>query len=373
MTGRWQPFEWRNRTARAWVPDPLSERQLDFSTATVRAAEQATAALAATDAALPTNWEPLARLLLRTEGIASSSIEGVRAPVAVVAAAELAGADNDADWIAANLATVATAMAHDGPLTIEMLHAWHTELMGHSQLPDDMIGAFRTAPGWIGGTSPLDAAFVPAPAALVAHLVDRLVAYANADHFDPVTQAALVHAQFETIHPYGDGNGRLGRILIGWLLRRRGVVQRLAPPISVLIARDPGGYISGLHLFREDSPEAWVRWFAGICEAAARHSTTMITSVTALLDEWTSEVADLRVDAAARRLVGLLPQVPVVTAPVAAELLDVSTVAARVALALLADRGIVEAITLQLERGSGRPPTYYAATRLLDATTGWAG
>jgi len=83
--------------------------------------------------------------------------------------------------------------------------------------------------------------------------MDDLVAYANTDHFDPVTHAALLHAQFETIHPYGDGNGRLGRILIGWVLARRRLVDKLPPPISVLIARDPGGYISGLHLFRDGS------------------------------------------------------------------------------------------------------------------------
>ncbi|MDZ7732438.1 MAG: Fic family protein [Acidimicrobiia bacterium] len=84
-----------------------------------------------------------------------------------------------------------------------------------------MVGRYRDAQGWIGGSSPLDAGLVPPPPAHLPYLMDDLVAFANADEPDPVTQAAVLHAQFETIHPYGDGNGRLGRVLVGWLLARR--------------------------------------------------------------------------------------------------------------------------------------------------------
>lgn len=238
MNGYWETFNWHGAQARAWVPSPLSDRDFEFREPTVRSAERATAALTNTDTRLPANWEPLARLLLRTEGIASSSIEGVRAPITEIAAAELHATTPSAGWVADNLAAVADALHEPEPLTVDHLHRWHHRLMQHSPLDRDMVGAFREAPGWIGGTSPLDAVFVPAPFEKIPELVDSLIEFANEDHFDPVTQAALVHAQFETIHPYGDGNGRLGRILIGWVLRRRGVVARLPPPISVLIARD---------------------------------------------------------------------------------------------------------------------------------------
>lgn len=374
MSGRWQNMTWRDRAAKAWMPDHLASRTFEFSEATVRAAEQATAALSRSDFALPANWEPLARLILRTEGIASSSIEGVHAPLVEIAAAELAGSTGDAGWIVDNLNAVAEALAEPAPLDVDTLHDWHRTLMHHSSLDPSMIGAFRTAPSWIGGTSPLDAAFVPPPADAVGDLMDELVVYANQDHRDPVTQAALVHAQFETIHPYGDGNGRLGRMLIGWLLRRRGVVVKLPPPISVLIARDPGGYISGLHLFREGPVDTWVRWFADVSLAAARQSDSMIDAVTGILDDFEATVGDLRADAAARRLIPLLPQAPVLTAATVAQLLDTSTRSGRSALDLLQQRGLMHRIPSRLDTkvSLGRPADHYAATALLDAAAGWA-
>ena len=373
MTGRWQRFEWRGRPARAWIPDRLSERSFDFDERTIRATEQATAALRLTDRSLPADFEPLARLLLRTEGIASSSIEGVRAPIVDVAVSEVASSSSNAGWIADNLSAVAEAMSTTGDLSTESLHQWHQRLMVHSPLDPSMVGAFRAAPSWIGGTSPQDAAFVPPPAAAVPGLVDDLIAWANADHLDPVTQAALVHAQFETIHPYADGNGRLGRILIGWVLLRRGVVGRLPPPISVLIARDPGGYISGLHLFREGPSDHYVRWFADVVAASARQSDEMVERISRTLRRWEQDLDDLRSDAAALRLIRQLPQAPVVTAPQVAVLLETSERSARTALELLRQRGMVELVTpAQRDTRRGRPPSHYAATALLDATSEWA-
>ena len=373
MSGRWVEFEWRGRPAQAWMPDPLSQRTFEFAESTVRAAEKATAALAASDGTLPANWEPLARLLLRAEGIASSSIEGVRAPVIEVAVAEISTVATSAGWIADNLATVVDALSHAqqdpaSPLTLDVLHGWHRRLMDHSQLAPEMIGALRTAPSWIGGTSPLDAAFVPPPAGAVPELMQALIGYANSDQHDPVTQAALLHAQFETIHPYGDGNGRLGRVLIGWLLSRRGVFAKLPPPISVLVARDPGGYISGLHLFREGPIDSWVRWFADIAAAAARQSTAMVRAVTAQLDRWQRDLGDLRTDAAAVRLIERLPEAPVVTSARAAELLGVSNRSGRAALEALHARGIIDKVDISSPESSprGRPAQYYAATALLD-------
>ena len=79
-----------------------------------------------------------------------------------------------------------------------------------------MVGDYRSALGWVGGTSPIGAAYIPPPPSVVPRLVDDLVAFAADDGggFDAVSRAALVHAQFEAIHPYGDGNGRLGRVLV---------------------------------------------------------------------------------------------------------------------------------------------------------------
>ncbi len=373
MTGSWERFEFNGRAARAWIPDPLSQRDLSFKPETIRLAEQASAAISASDQVRPVNWEPLARLLLRTEGIASSSIEGVRAPLVDIAIAELEDGLGEAGWIADNLSAATSALESIEPLSHDLLHRWHRQLMGHSHLSPEMIGNYRPAPGWIGGTSPLDAAFVPAPATAIRSLMTALIDFANHDHFDPVTQAGLVHAQFETIHPYGDGNGRLGRILIGWVLRRRGVLTKLPPPISVLISRDPAGYISGLHLFREGPVDAYVRWFARIADAAATQSATMTRVVERQLGHWDAMVSDLRADAAARRIIAMLPEHPVLTAAIISKRLGVSERAARNALAQLADRKILN--TVQAPAGAarrGRTPDYFAATALLEATEAWA-
>ena len=129
--------------------------------------EQAASAARRGSDALPVQWEALARLLLRAEGVASSFLEGLTSPLAEVVAAELDPTVGEtARWVADNLAAVSSAIeeAHDRPLTVEALHRWHRVLMrGARHLPGHLVGSWRDAQGWIGGTSPLDAALVPTP------------------------------------------------------------------------------------------------------------------------------------------------------------------------------------------------------------------
>jgi Fic family protein len=197
-----------------------------------------------------------------------------------------------------------------------------------------------------------------------------LVGFANRTDVDPVVQAAVVHAQFETIHPYGDGNGRLGRVLISWVLARRlGVV--LPPPVSVLIARDPGGYLSGLHQFRDGSVDAYIGWFAEIVGRAGDASVVLGDRVRLLLADWDERLSSLRADAAARRLVGLLPEHPAITSAVAADRLGLSERAARTALEALAERGIVAPMA-PLRTSPGRPYSWWIARELLDLVGRWS-
>src|SRR5438034_1445792 len=132
MAGREVAIRWQGRPARAWLPDALASRPVLLSEATVRRTEQAAAAARRSSDVLPARWEPLARLLLRAEGLASSFIEGVRAPLADVVAAELdPTAGEPATWVAGNLAAVTTATRDAGrrPLTVKALHRWHRTLM----------------------------------------------------------------------------------------------------------------------------------------------------------------------------------------------------------------------------------------------------
>ncbi|MGH9165923.1 MAG: Fic family protein, partial [Acidimicrobiales bacterium] len=364
MGGVERAVSWNGRRVMAWIPDPLAGLSPNLSPGVIRRTERAAAAVRRADDHLPVAAEPLARLLLRAEGVASSNIEGIRAPLADVVAAELdpVTASGSAAWVAGNLAAIAEALAgaQHRKLSVAALHRWHRQLMASSPLSPPMIGAFRRTQSWIGGRSPLDAAFVPPPAEEVGRLMADLVAFANDDRLDTVTQAALVHAQFETIHPYGDGNGRIGRVLVLWVLARRLAVAT-PPPLSTLLVRDPGGYLSGLYWFRIGEVDRWVGWFAEVVERAGETESEWAESIAGILDRWSTRTADLRADSTARSVLGLLPALPVTNATVVANRLGVSDRTARAALADLADRGILAPFAPTHRRGGGRPSLWWLA------------
>jgi Fic family protein len=231
-------------------------------------------------------------------------------------------------------------------------------------LPGHLVGAFRTEQSWVGGTSPRDAAYVPPPPELVGELMDDLVAFANRDELDPVTQAAVLHAQFESVHPYGDGNGRIGRVLIGWVLSHR-LGLMVPPPVSTLIARDPGGYLAGLTLFRLGRLDVWVEWVATALQRSSEVADALMASTEELVQQWRFKLAGVRRDAAVHRVVDLLVERPVLSAPVVADRLGVSVVAAHTALSQLAAFGIVEPYEPR-PSGRGRPTHYWVAGQLLE-------
>lgn len=372
------PIVWRGRRAKAFVPTRLADRDLMLASSTIAAAARAHAAVEHGAETMPEDYAALARLLLRAEGVASSFIEGVTAPVVDIVLAELDDrvAPSAAAWVAGNLAAVTEAIeeAHTGPLTVDSLCRWHRTLMTGSPTPAQHVGALRTEQGWIGGTSPLDAHLVTPPPGEVPALVDDLVAYVNRDDVDPVSQAAIAHAQFEIIHPFADGNGRVGRVLVAWILVRR-LALITPPPVSTRIAADVGGYGSGLVLFRMGDHNAWVRWFAEAVSGAGRAQRELIASVARLQREWRERLSApregsrrVRSDAAAWRTLELLPRHLVLTGPIVAREIDVPLKSATAALRDLVDAGVlVEQGTAQVS-GRGRPSHLYTSAELLGLT-----
>ena len=370
--GHEEAIVWNGAPVRAWVPHLLASQDFEVGVRTARRTEQAVAAVRA-EGAVSARFESLALMLLRAEGVASSYIEGLRTPYRDVAAAEIGDTSNPtAVWVADNLATVRQALGGAGrPLAVEDIHHWHRRLMGPTgHLPDEMVGAFRTAQSWIGGTTPRDASFVPPPPGRVEDLMADLVAFVNAERVDPVTQAAVAHAQFETIHPYGDGNGRIGRILIGWILAHR-IGITVPPPVSVFIARDPGGYLAGLTRFRLGELDPWVDWLAAELRYSCEAARGLIEGSEQLLVQWARHVGDLRGDATARRVLPLLIEHPVVSSDLVAVLVEVSERAARAALTMLADRGILEPFD-RAPVGPGRPRRFWMAPDIIALITSWS-
>jgi len=372
------PIVWRGRRALAFVPNRLADRDLTLDSRTVADAARAQAAVEHGAQTMPEDFAALARLLLRAEGVASSFIEGVTAPVVdiVLAEADESGAPSAAAWVASNLAAVTEAVeaAHAGPLTVERLCAWQRTLMTASPTPAQHVGVLRMEQGWIGGASPLEAHLVTPPPDEVPALVDDLIAYVNRDDIDPVSQAAIAHAQFEITHPFGDGNGRVGRVLVAWVLVRR-LSLVTPPPVSARIAADVGGYSSGLVLFRMGDHNAWVRWFAAAVSGAGRAQQELVASVERLQREWRERLAGpradsrrVRSDAAAWRVLNLLPRRLVLTGPIVASELAIPLKSANAALHDLVDAGILVEHGTVRASGRGRPSRLYTSAELLGLT-----
>ena len=365
---------WQGRRVEAFVPATLP-RAVDLPERVVRATERAAASLQRVDDRLGHRFEPLARLLLRAEGVASSYIEGVRAPAELVAVAQLdaEAVDATAAWVADNLAVVDASLARarsGSALTADDLHRWHARLMAHGALPDELVGHYRRVQNWIGGPSPRQAAYVPPPPDHVPRLMGDLVRAANTSKLDPISLAAVVHAQFEAIHPYGDGNGRLGRVLLGWVLARRAGVA-VPPPVSVVIARDPGGYLSGLTRWRQGDVAGWVGWVADAVRRSADQVVDVIGQADELRTRWEALLAGVRADAAARRVLDMLPQYLVVSAPIVADVLHVSAPTARAGIETLAARGILSPLDLRPLR-PGRPAQWWVAAELVSVVSRWS-
>jgi Fic family protein len=365
---------WGGRRVRAFVPALLVDRELGLDVPTAARTAAAATEVGHAAEAMEADYEPLARLLLRSEGVASSYIEGVTAPVVdVVLAEERLGrrAAGAAAWVAGNLAAVSEAVAgaeERTALTIETLCQWHRTLMAGSPTPDHYVGTIRTEQGWIGGTSPFDAHLVTPPPGALPSLLDDLIGFVNRIDVDPVAQAAIGHAQFEVIHPFGDGNGRVGRVLVAWMLTRR-LGLLVPPPVSVAIAADVAGYGSGLVLFRLGEHRAWIRWFADAVASGGRAQRALVANVERIKREWRERLdgdgRKPRSDAAVYAALELLPRHLVLTARLLADELSISPKASLATLQRLARAGVLSAQGTVSCAGPGQPAALFVSRDLL--------
>ena len=314
----------------AFLPEALADLPTDIVplavSGTVSDAERAIAEL---NAIAQPALQPFAHLLLRTESIASSKVEGLQVDARALARAEArqdlgASIGSEAREVIGNIDAMQLAVedaSSAAGVTIDHLVAVHRVLMAHA--PNSKVaGLVRTDQNWIGGNNynPCGADFVPPPPECVFDLLTDLCDFCNGEEFPPIVQAAVAHAQFETIHPFADGNGRTGRALVQVILRRRGLAPSYVPPISVVLAADRQRYIEGLGWFRGDRPSAWIEHFASAAAQAAKLASRYLDDVHALQEVWRDRLrasASPRSDAAVWRVIDALPGHPVITVPLA--------------------------------------------------------
>ncbi|MES2180385.1 MAG: Fic family protein [Gemmatimonadota bacterium] len=312
----------------AFVPDALADLRIHVDLAVAGMISEAEHGISLLNATARPALAPLSRLLLRTESIASSKVEGMQVGTRELARAE-AKADSgrrvgsSAMEVLANIDAMELAVLEAvecDHFTEAHITAIHQRLMHASNAR--IAGRLRTTQNWIGGNdyNPCGANFVPPPPDMIGALLDDLCRAINDDSLSPLVQAALVHAQFETIHPFDDGNGRTGRALVHVVLRRRNPAFAYLPPISVVFAGARQRYIDGLTAFRGDGAQAWIEYFAGVTTHAARLALQYLQAVTALQEDWRSMLsaaAAPRAGAAAWAVIDVLPAHPMISGPIA--------------------------------------------------------
>jgi Fic family protein len=335
----------------AAVPPAISSMDFDIPSAIATDAEDALVEISHFDGelanALPRadgELAPLAVVLLRTESASSSQIEGVTAGAKALAIATLnESSDQNARMVAANVEAMQTAIALADNLSTDSILAAHRALM-HDQAYAGP-GQLRNGQVWIGGgPTPHTATFVPPRHERVPALMDDLIAFCKRTDIPVLTQVSIAHAQFETIHPFNDGNGRTGRTLVHAMLRRSGVTRRLTVPVSAGLLTDTEAYFEALGSYRRGNPSPIVTQFSRASFAAVGNGRRLVTDLTEIYAGW-QQTLPSRQGSAARRLLPHLLSQPAVAVKHIQQHLGVSQPAAQRAVDQLVEAGILRQIS----------------------------
>jgi Fic family protein len=342
-----RPFAYR-----AFIPDPIAEWELALWGDALTAVTEASDAVRHLNESPPrlASLKALARQLLRAESLASSRIEGLELSHRRLArAAHGAEAHHQtASDIVGNIAAMERAIeigTEARPFTVADIQHIHDTLMRFA-FDRAIAGKLRTKQSWIGRNphTPRDADFVPPPPEHVEPLLEDLCAFMNRDDLPALVQACIAHAQFEIIHPFADGNGRVGRCLIHSILRRRDLATSYVPPVSVILATRRDQYIAGLTQYRDGDVDEWCEFFCDATAYAAREAERLAGEIAVLQEQWIARLDRPRRHSSAYAIIAALPAYPVIDVPTAVTLTGASDVAVGRALNRMQDVGIVQNI-----------------------------
>ncbi len=329
----------------AAVAPPIASLDPHVPTAIAALAAEATAEIARFDAEIGSELAPFAAVLLRSESASSSRIENLTSSAKAIALAELGSPEKrNATEIVGNVKAMTVAIALADRLDADAILSMHAALMrGH---PEQTPGEWRTEQVWIGGDSfgPHGADFIPPHHSRVVPAIDDLVRFTQRTDLPLLIQVSIAHAQFETIHPFSDGNGRTGRALIHAMLRGHGLTSKVTVPVSAGLLANTRAYFETLTDYRNGDPAAIVEQVANASFAAITNGRQLVSDLTRIREAWNDKIAARR-DATAWILADLLLRQPVVDAGLVSAEVGVALAGAMRPITPLVDAGVLTEFT----------------------------
>lgn len=353
-------------TYRSAVVPPIAGKVPELGLELSRAAENAEQELARFDAELGQQIASFAPVLLRSEAASSSQIENLTASARAIFSAELgAKRSRNAEEITSNTFAMRAAIDLARYLTVDSIREVHRVLMGEQ--PRHTPGEWRDEPVWIGARSdsPVGASYVGPHHPYIQDLMNDLAIFMNDLSASPLVSVAVAHAQFETIHPFSDGNGRTGRALAQSMLRHRGVTRNVAVPVSAGLLADVEGYHEALTAYRAGDVEPIVRQFADASLRAVSNARRLVADIEEIRLSWDQRLHARR-NSNAWKLLDVFASRPVLSSAAAAEELGVKQPNVYPPLRALVDAGIAKS---KAEHGLG---PFWRSDEVLAAIDGFA-
>ncbi|MDN4598361.1 Fic family protein [Leifsonia virtsii] len=355
----------RREPYQAAIPASLASADFTFSGELLADCDDATRELVRFDGERSEFIAPFSAILLRTESASSSQIEQLTAgPRAIAEAVIGERAEGNARLVVSNVHAMEAALALADEISNASIIAMHTALLDESS--PELTGGYRQEQVWIGGALPQTAAFAPPHHERVAAAMNDLILFMRRVDLPVLPQVAIAHAQFETIHPFPDGNGRTGRALAHSMLRHGDILRHLAVPVSAGLLTDIGRYFDALDAYRSGDAEPIVRVFADASLAAVANADQLADDLIGLRQAWQESLAPIRAGAVGRKLASLSLEYPVLNAVTAERLTGASRPAVVNGLETLVEYGI-------LQRGnSAKRNRTWINPEVLDALTAFS-
>jgi Fic family protein len=355
----------------AAIPAEVANLDVSLPSRTIADAEEASQEIARFDAELGDEIAPFASVLLRSESAASSKIENLTASARAIAEAETLGHSSrrNASAIVANTEAMQAAVALADRIDGTAILAMHAALMNASN--PQIAGKWRTEQVWIGGGDfgPRGADFIAPQHSRVPGAIEDLIRFAGRGDIPLLPHIAIAHAQFETIHPFPDGNGRTGRALIQAMLRNKRLTRQVTVPVSAGLLTDTDSYFQALTAYREGDAAPIVERLSAASILAVDNGRHLVSDLRATREFWATTITARR-DSAAHRIADLLIKRPVINAKLLTRELNIPMSNVYRYLDPLIRAGVIVEFTDQSRNRAWRAPEVLAA---LDAFAERAG